>query len=153
MNESIRWIDEVRGNDSLRGAARKAGITSAKLIRQVNDDLLTFETVRDISRAYGRSVVADLISTGHLSRADAGAEGVERVLRTASDEDLVLEVARRMEVTSIGTIYDKPISEAVTEATIHQMPTRGNVPTPDEDRALAASDDVDWQVRQEQENE
>lgn len=132
MNESIRWIDEVRGNDSLRGAARKAGITSAKLIRQVNDDLLTFETVRDIARAYGRSVVADLITTGHLTRADAGAEGVELVLQTASDEDLVLEVARRMDVTSIGTIYDKPISEAVSEAKVHQFPQR-NVPAPGED--------------------
>lgn len=137
MNESIRWIDEVRGNDSLRGAARKAGITSAKLIRQVNDDLLTFETVRDIARAYGRSVVADLITTGHLTRADAGAEGVELVLQTASDEDLVLEVARRMDITSIGTIYDKPISEAVTEATVHQFPQR-NVPAPVEDDVKVA---------------
>lgn len=119
MNESIRWIDSVRGNDSLRGAARKAGITSAKLIRQVNDDLLTFETVRDISRAYQRSVVSDLIETGHLTREDAGTEGLERALRTASDEELVLEIARRLEVTDLGTIYDKPISQAVDSAERH----------------------------------
>lgn len=137
MNQSIRWIDEVRGNDSLRGAARKAGITSAKLIRQVNDDLLTFETVRDISRAYGRSVVSDLIETGHLTRTDAGADGLERVLRMASDEELVLEVARRMEVTSIGTIYDKPISEAVSDAVVHQFPQR-DVPAPVHDERRVA---------------
>lgn len=138
MNKSIRWIDEVRGNDSLRGAARKAGITSAKLIRQVNDDVLTFETVRNISRAYGRAVVSDLIVTGHLTPEDAGAEGVERVLRTATDEALVLEVARRLEVSSMGTVYDKPVSEAVTEATIHQFPGR-NVPASDEDELDAVA--------------
>lgn len=132
MNDSIRWIDQVRGNDSLRGAARKAGVTSAKLIRQVNDNLLTFETVRDISRAYGRSVVSDLIATGHLTREDAGAEGLERVLLTATDEQLVLEVARRLDVSDVGTIFDKPVSEAVTDATIHQFPTR-NVPSTDQD--------------------
>lgn len=137
MNLSIQWIDEVRGNDSLRGAARKAGITSAKLIRQVNDDLLTFETVRDIARAYGRSVVSDLIRLGHLTPEDAGAEGLERVLRTASDEELVIEIARRLEVTSMGTIFDKPMSEAVTDATIHKFPGP-DVSALEEDEALGA---------------
>lgn len=137
MNLSIQWIDEVRGNDSLRGAARKAGITSAKLIRQVNDDIVSFETVRDISRAYGRSVVSDLIRLGHLTPEDAGAEGLERVLRTADDEDLLLEIARRLDVTTIGTIFDKPMSEAVTEATIHKFPTRDVSGLP-EDEELGA---------------
>lgn len=133
----MQWIDEVRGNDSLRGAARKAGITSAKLIRQVNDDLLSFETVRDVSRAYGRSVVADLIATRHLTRDDAGAEGLELVLRTATDEDLVVEVGRRLGVTAVGTLFDKPISEAVTEATIHKFPSR-DVSGSDQDEELGA---------------
>lgn len=137
MNESIRWIDEVRGNDSLRGAARKAGITSAKLIRQTNDDMLTFETVRDISRAYGRAVVSDLIRTGHLTLSDAGAEGLERVLQTATDEELLLEIARRLEATSMGTVFDKPVSEAVTDAKVHQFPRRGVATPVQDERAVA----------------
>ncbi|MFE2772249.1 hypothetical protein [Microbacterium resistens] len=124
MNDAIRWIDQVRGNDSMRGAARKAGITSAKLIRQVNDDMLTFETVRDVARAYGRPVLADLVAMGMLTPGDAGMGSVERALSAASDEQLVLEVARRLEVADIGTIYDKPVSEAVEEAKVHRFPPR-----------------------------
>ncbi|MGM7677649.1 hypothetical protein [Microbacterium sp. A94] len=44
----------------------------------------------------------------------------------------ILEVARRLDIADAGSIYDKPVSEAVTDATIHQFPTR-NVPGSDED--------------------
>lgn len=134
MNEAMQWIDDVRGTDSLRGAARKANITSAKLIRQVNDNQLTFETVRDVSRAYGRSVLADLIALGHLSEADAGIEGIERALAAATDEQLVVEVGRRLEVTPSSLNWDVPVTEAVEragnvsgsrqDATVHDLKAR-----------------------------
>lgn len=122
----MKWIDEVRGNDSLREVARRAGLHQATFNRQVNLGALTFEVARDISRAYGRPVLADLIALGHLSASDAGADDIERILHAASDEQLVLEVARRLDATSIGTIYDKPVSEAIeeAEATVHRLPVR-----------------------------
>ena len=148
MNTAMRWIDEVRGTDSLRAVARRAGVTSAKLIRQVNDDQLSFETVREVSRAYERSVISDLIVTGHLTVQDAGADGIERVLHAATDEHLVLEIARRLDAPTISAIFDKPISSAVaTASNVHHLAPR-NVGA-DEDTAIAASEQPTWQQDQE----
>ena len=116
MNDSIKWLDAVRGADSIREVSRKIGTTHATLNRQANDDSLSFEIVRSISYAYGRPVLADLIATGHLAPVDVGFSDIEVALHSASDEQLVLEVARRLDATDIGTIYDKPVSEAVRTA-------------------------------------
>lgn len=116
----MKWVDEVRGTDSLREVARRIGTTHSTLARQVNNDQLTFETVREISRAYDRPVLADLITLGHLSTEDAGIEGVERALHSATDAQLVLEVSRRLDVAP-SMLWDAPISEAVSraDATVH----------------------------------
>lgn len=115
MNRSMKWVDEVRGTDSLREVARRIGTTHSTLARQVNNDQLTFETVREIARAYDRPVLADLITLGHLSTEDAGIEGVERALHSATDAQLVLEVSRRLDVAP-SMLWDAPISEAVERA-------------------------------------
>lgn len=116
MNTAMKWIDEVRGTDSIREVARRAGLNQATLNRQVNLDQLTFDVVRDVSRAYARSLLADLVRTGFLAEADVAGDGIASALKAANDEQLVLEVASRLEITTIGTIYDKPVSEAVREA-------------------------------------
>jgi len=141
MNQSIKWIDEVRGTDSMRGAARRAEITAAKLIRQVNDDQLTFETVRDVSRAYGRSVLADLVTMGMLTPGDVGVEGLERALQSASDEQLVLEVGRRLDVTPTSMLFDTPVDVAVERAG-NVTPLRQN-PKESHDELAAASERSD----------
>lgn len=138
MNDAQKWIDQVRGTDSLRAAARRSGITSAKLIRQVNEDQLTFETIRDVARAYERSVLADLILLGHLTEADAGLEGIERALHSATDAQLVLEVSRRLEVAP-SMLWDAPISEAVdrADAIVHR-PDFAREPVDDDELAAAS---------------
>lgn len=132
MNDTTKWLDSIRGADSIREVARKIGTTHATLNRQANDDSLSFELVRSISYAYKRPVLADLLATGHLAPEDIGVSTIENALHAATDEQLVLEVARRLDVSDVGTIFDKPVSEAVTDATIHQFPAR-NVPGSDED--------------------
>lgn len=96
--------------------ARRSQIPQPTLSRQINNDLLSFETVRDISRAYDRAVLADLIATGHLTTADAGIEGVERALSAATDEQLVVEIGKRLEVTPSSLLWDAPVSDAVDRA-------------------------------------
>lgn len=115
MNDTTRWLDSVRGSDSIREVSRKIGTTHATLNRQAADDSLSFEIVRSISYAYGRPVLADLVATGHLAPSDVGFSEIENALHAATDEQLVLEVARRLNVKDIG-IFDAPISEAVTTA-------------------------------------
>ncbi|MFC4223537.1 hypothetical protein [Lysinibacter cavernae] len=141
MNNAMNWIDSIRGNDSHREVARKIGTTHSTLTRQVNQDQVTFETVRAVARAYGRPVVAELIATGHLTPEDAGAEGLERALQTATDEQLVVEVGRRLNVTQISGLWDAPISEAVqTAATVSHLADhrRDEVPTNQEDLPAVA---------------
>ena len=131
----MKWIDEVRGSDSIREVARRTGMNQATLNRQINLDMLTFETVRDISRAYNRAMLADLVTTGHLAVGDLGVDDIENALNAASDAQLVAAVADRLGV-DLG-IFDKPITEAFAEAsnvtTLHR-----NVPTPvQNDRRVA----------------
>lgn len=117
MNEISKWLDGVRGTDSIREVARKIGSTHATLNRQVNDDSLSFELVRAIAYTYGRPVLADLVATGHLSLDDIGASDLENAITAASDEQLLVEIARRLEVPGANALFDRPISEAVEEAT------------------------------------
>lgn len=114
MNTAMTWIDAIRGNDSHREVARKIGTTHSTLARQVNLNQLTFEIVRAVARAYNRPVVSELIATGLLTHEDAGIEGLERALQTATDAQLVLEVSRRLSSTSASTLWDAPISKAVS---------------------------------------
>lgn len=139
MNKAMKWIDEVRGSDSLREVARRTNLNQATLNRQVNLDMLTFETVRDVSRAYGRSVLADLIALEHLTESDAGIEGIGRALAAATDEQLVVEIGKRLDVTPSSLLWDAPVSDAVdrADATVHSLADhrRGEV----DDELAAAS--------------
>ncbi|KAA0961202.1 hypothetical protein FQ142_10185 [Microbacterium sp. ANT_H45B] len=78
-----------------------------------------------------------LLATGHLAPEDIGISDIENALHAATDEALVLDVGRRLGVTDTGSLFDKPMSEAVTEATTHQFPTR-DVRGSDEDEELPA---------------
>lgn len=138
MNESMKWVDEVRGVDSLREVARRIGTTHSTLTRQIGADQLTFESVREISRAYRRPVLADLIRLGHLTTADAGVSGLERVLATATDEQLVHEIAQRLDTTASSTLWDAPVSEAFARAeNVVSMADHRAAPVDDE-RAVAS---------------
>ncbi len=144
MNESMKWIDSVRGTDSLREVARRIHTTHSTLARQVNADAVTFETVRDVSRAYRRSVLSDLILLGHLTTADAGLEGVERALQAATDAELVREVARRMDGGAASMYWDSPISEAVDRAENVARLDDHRRPPVDDERAVASEFDGDY---------
>ena len=143
MNKAMKWIDEVRGSDSLREVARRTNLNQATLNRQVNLDMLTFETVRDVSRAYGRSVLADLIALEHLTESDAGIEGIGRALAAATDEQLVVEIGKRLDVTPSSLLWDDPVSDAVDRAeNVTRMEDHRRTEL-DDDRAVASehSDD------------
>ncbi len=105
----MKWIDEVRGTDSIREVARKARMNQGTLNRQINLDQIAFETVRAVARAYDLPVVPALIATGHLSREDVGYS--DSVLTAASDDELVEEVAKRLRRNSVSSDYDLPISQ------------------------------------------
>ncbi len=111
----MKWLDDVRGTDSIREVARRVGMNQGTLNRQVNLDQLTWEAVRDISRAYGRPVLADLVQLGHLNASDLGVSDIDTALRSATEEELIVEVGRRLGVSG-SVLFDAPISAAVATA-------------------------------------
>lgn len=144
MNESMKWVDEVRGIDSLREVARRIGTTHSTLARQINNDQLTFESAREISRAYERSVLADLIRLGHLTTEDAGVAGIERALSAASDEQLVREIANRLDVSTSSLLWDAPISDAAERAeNVVRLDDHRVADSIDDERAAASPRDLD----------
>ncbi|WP_054682644.1 hypothetical protein [Microbacterium sp. No. 7] len=158
MNETMRWIDDVRGSDSIREVARRVGMNQGTLNRQLNLGQVTFETARDIAREYRRPVLADLVRLGHLTPADVGVDSLESALRAASEAQLTLEIGRRLGLSPTSTLFDAPIGEAVDKASSIVQARLGAERSPDnessrESVALAASDDPDWQARQEAEAE
>lgn len=132
----MKWVDEVRGADSIREVARRSGINQATLNRQINLDMLGFESVRDISRAYDRVVLADLVATGHLAPRDIGVDDIMNALNAATDAQLVAAVANRLGVDL--SIFDKPITEAFADAAnVHPIRAR-NVPASTDDEDMDA---------------
>lgn len=134
----MRWIDDVRGTDSIREVARKTGMNQGTLNRQINLDQLSFETVRAVARAYARPVVAALVATGHLSREDVGYS--ESVLAAASDDELVEEIAKRLRAAGATSAYDLPISELPSGVT--PFAGRRNVGDTTQDLREVASESI-----------
>lgn len=135
----MKWIDDVRGTDSLREVARRVGMNQGTLNRQVNLDQLTYETVRDVSRAYGRPVLADLVHMGHLHPTDLGTSAIENALRAATEEELVVELGRRLGISG-SVLFDAPISQAmeIAENVVGHGRFRTDVGTPEEDELAVA---------------
>lgn len=132
----MKWIDEVRGADSIREVARRTGMNQATLNRQINLDMLSFESVRDISRTYGRVILADLVATGHLAQSDVGVDDIANALNAATDAQLVAAVANRLGVDL--SIFDKPITEAFSEAANVTHLHRNVGPSTDDEEELPA---------------
>ena len=150
MTTAMEWLDQARGEDSVREVARKIGTTHATLYRQASAGQLSFELVRDIARAYGRPVLAEIVANGHLTREEAGVTDAEALLRAVADDQLVMEIARRLDAPVVSSLFERPISEAF-EVASNVSGSRDDMTQ--ESHALAAYDDEDWQARQEAENE
>lgn len=107
MTDIDQWIRKTTGGDSGRKIAKKAGMPSATLNRQMAESALTPETIVKIARGYGESAVPGLIAFGLLVDSDIAEVSIEEALQYAEDEQLMDEVLRRMQGGSQA--YDGPI--------------------------------------------
>lgn len=110
------WLKAIGATESLRDIAARSGISHATLSRQISAGRFLLDTSIELARAYGVSPVAALVSNGHLTAQEAGFSGIEVALQTATDEELIIEVGRRLGVSGASTLFDAPISAAVTTA-------------------------------------
>ena len=109
-NNMTEWLAETAGNASTNEIARHAGITVSTLHRQRTSGNYSPDTVASIARAYGVSVIDSLVTLGLIHPDDITTGQVIDGLRDATDEQLVAEIARRLESISEGTgsVYDEP---------------------------------------------
>lgn len=124
MTAIDQWISDITNGDSGRKIAKRSGIASATLSRQLAENGLTPETVVRIAHAYGASAIEGLLALNLLAETDVDAASIERALEAATDEQLMDEVLRRMKAGS--TEYDKPLSsiETAIKPDAHQMDAR-----------------------------
>ncbi|MBD8218252.1 hypothetical protein IFU40_06340 [Microbacterium sp. CFBP 13617] len=131
------WLKAIGATESLRETAEQAGLSHATLSRQITAGRFLIETAIALARAYGTSPVAALVANGHLTEQEAGLDGIQVALAAASDEQLVIEVSKRMGIEGASTLFDAPASQAAKAA---ENVVRGrfpsNVGTPADDESL-----------------
>lgn len=97
-NEAVRaWYSGTVGKDSINAVAARAGIPQASLNRQVGAWSISAENVVAIARAYGVSVLDGLVAQGLITATDILNTRALDALQDATDNQLVDEIARRLE--------------------------------------------------------
>ena len=110
MNEDLAdLLKTLTGARSLRAIATQAKLEPSTLSRQVNGDLPA-ETAIAIARAYGLSVVRTLVQLGYVTDAEAAEGTLEAALAQATDEQLAVEMLRRVQSGSAGDAITEPVT-------------------------------------------
>ena len=109
-HNAAAWLSEIVGSDSTNEIARRSGLTVSTVHRQRASGSFSPETMAAIARAYGANVLDALIAHGVLSATDVESGFALDALRDATDEQLVNEIARRLEGVADGEggIFDAP---------------------------------------------
>ena len=115
MPSPHEWLKSIGATESLREIAARAGVSHATLSRQLTNGRFLIDTSIDLARAYGASPVAALVANGHLTDAEANLPELEVALGAATDEQLVVEIGRRLGVSG-SALFDSPLSAAVATA-------------------------------------
>lgn len=130
--EHIEWFGKITKGDSVREAARRAGIPGKTLANQVNAGELKPENIIKIAEAYEESPVYALVDLGFISARWVTEPGVITALIRATDEQLTDELLRRLKL-----IEDVPVDELAERrsntapADVEPLPYAANRRTPE----------------------
>lgn len=106
------WYKETVGNDSQNMVAANSGIVPSSLYRQL-PDRLSPQTVVKIAHAYGVSAINGLVALGLLSDEDISELVASDSLRDATDQQLIDELARRIDDYHAhdirNSVFDQPV--------------------------------------------
>lgn len=91
------WINDLKGEDSIRQASYLSGYAQTTLQRQLEKGQLTPQMVIALCRAYNRSPAQGLIETGYLYTHEVGESSVVEALRLATNQQLLAEIDRRLD--------------------------------------------------------
>ena len=110
------WLNRVTGGASVNAAAAAAGVPQKTLDTQLRSKTgLKPEMIVRIARAYGQSPIAALVENGLLTelearnaagiRAGIESANIARLLRKATDEQLLDEIGQRLEERTNGSPF------------------------------------------------
>lgn len=89
------WLNDLKGEDSMRAASMKSGYAQTTLQRQIDKAQLSPEMVISLCRAYGRSPITGLIENGYIFAHEMDGPDVAVALEKATNEQLLDEIMRR----------------------------------------------------------
>ena len=98
--ESMQWLRNTCGTDSVNAIAQKANMTQTTLARQVKRGELTSEAVLAIARGYHAPVLDALVTCNFITTDEAHIKTrptmtVQEALTQATDQQLAQEILNR----------------------------------------------------------
>lgn len=122
---TAKWLKEIAGTTggalSINAIAIKAELPQATLNRHVNAGALTAEEVISICRAYRYPVTQGLVDLAFITEEDLKLPSIQATLRDATDEQLVDEIARRLE-QGRREVFDRPIRPVDDRPVLSEVP-------------------------------
>lgn len=138
MGKHDEWLAAVTHGASRRKIAETIGFPQSTFNRKVNQGHVESDAVIAIARAFGKSPVEALVKTGYLTAAEASGMTGAELSRLLSDQELVREMAHRLnenEAAWAGT-FGEVIAAA--ESSNAQSPNETEVPATLTDAELNA---------------
>jgi transcriptional regulator with XRE-family HTH domain len=115
-NDLVEYFRIQTQERSVRAIALRAGLDQSTLNRQLNGTTsLTVETVVAIARAYDLDFADTFIAVGFITADEARRFSRRFSLSDYSDQDLTLEIVRRVNNGSATTLTEPVAQEAVDE--------------------------------------
>lgn len=109
--KTMRWFAGILESTTLNDISKKSGVPIATLHRQTQaGSVLSAENVIKIAREFGGNIPAALIATGYVTQSELERVVTVGVLGDASDQELLDEIARRLDLTADGQggVLDQP---------------------------------------------
>lgn len=94
----MKWFAQVANGDSVNAASHHAGIIPRTFARQIERNHIDAENVIAIAIAYGTHPVRALVNTGYLDEEWDTSIDLASPIRTVTEEQLAIEVLRRMKI-------------------------------------------------------
>lgn len=118
MSQSERvstWIADVTGGESMRGIARKVGVTQPTIKRRLELELPL--AIFQIAEAYGANPVIGLIEAGLITGQDLRQAVPLATINATSTPALLAELARRLGIADeLAAVLAHPITATDTGA-------------------------------------
>ncbi|WP_341741340.1 hypothetical protein [Trueperella pyogenes] len=112
--EAMNWLTKATKEQSVNAIALKSGLVQSTLNTRAKADSLTADQVIAICRAYRYPVSQGLIDLEFITEEDLKLPSIQATLRDATDEQLVDEIARRLE-QGRREVFDRPVLSEVPD--------------------------------------